>query len=156
MGTSTKYLDRKNELLSSSEEVHGTRKDSRPSEGLDTHFLQRTIPKDKSLVEKPKNFVRGKEERIGPKEGKQPIGISSSLQKQESTSKSDKKGQKAPKRSHKGKKKAKSKWDKPYPQNYRIPKKEKTAMDNVFNISRTLMRFKNKEEERMNQFLPKK
>ncbi|MBW0524894.1 hypothetical protein O181_064609 [Austropuccinia psidii MF-1] len=38
----------------------------------------------------------------------------------------------APKNNQKGKKKAKSKWNKPYPQNYRIPKREKTAMDNVF------------------------
>ncbi|MBW0584550.1 hypothetical protein O181_124265 [Austropuccinia psidii MF-1] len=45
----------------------------------------------------------------------------------------------------KAKEKAKTKWNKPYPQNYRIPKKEKTAMDNVFNMARTLMEFKNKE-----------
>ncbi|MBW0592342.1 hypothetical protein O181_132057 [Austropuccinia psidii MF-1] len=48
-----------------------------------------------------------------------------------------------PKRNQNGnqkeKGKAKSKWNKPYPQNYRIPKKEKTAMDNVFNMSRSLM-----------------
>ncbi|MBW0540506.1 hypothetical protein O181_080221 [Austropuccinia psidii MF-1] len=46
--------------------------------------------------------------------------------------------------------KAKTKWDKPYPQNYRILKKEKTAMDNLFNMARTLKEFKNKEEERLN------
>ncbi|MBW0592189.1 hypothetical protein O181_131904 [Austropuccinia psidii MF-1] len=66
----------------------------------------------------------------------------------------------APKTNQKGKQKAKGKakpkWNKPYPQNYRIPKKEKTAMDNVFNMARTLMEFKNKEEERLNQSFPKK
>ena len=61
----------------------------------------------------------------------------------------------APKTNQKGKQKANPKWNKPYPQNYRIPKKEKTAMDNVFNMERTLMEFKNKEEERLNQSFPK-
>ncbi|MBW0566474.1 hypothetical protein O181_106189 [Austropuccinia psidii MF-1] len=60
-----------------------------------------------------------------------------------------------PKTNQKGKQKAKGKakpkWNKPYPQNYRIPKKEKTAMYNVFNMERTLMEFKKKEEERLNQ-----
>ncbi|MBW0471859.1 hypothetical protein O181_011574 [Austropuccinia psidii MF-1] len=46
----------------------------------------------------------------------------------------------APKRNQKGK--AKSKWNKTYTQNYRIPKREKTAMDNVFNMARTLMELK--------------
>ncbi|MBW0549617.1 hypothetical protein O181_089332 [Austropuccinia psidii MF-1] len=59
VGTSAKYLDRNNELLSSSEEAHGPRKDRRTSEGLDTHVLQGTSPTDKSLVEKPNNVFRG-------------------------------------------------------------------------------------------------
>ncbi|MBW0569277.1 hypothetical protein O181_108992 [Austropuccinia psidii MF-1] len=58
-----------------------------------------------------------------------------------------------PKTNQKGK--AKPKWNKPYLQNYRIPKKEKTAMDNVFNMATTLMEFKNKEEARLNQSFPK-
>ncbi|MBW0581595.1 hypothetical protein O181_121310 [Austropuccinia psidii MF-1] len=66
----------------------------------------------------------------------------------------------SPKRNQKGKQKAKGKakykWNRTYPQNYRISKKEKTAMDNVFHIARTLMELKNKEEERMNQSFPKK
>ncbi|MBW0513934.1 hypothetical protein O181_053649 [Austropuccinia psidii MF-1] len=45
----------------------------------------------------------------------------------------------------KAKGKAKPKWNKPYPQNYRIRKKEKTAMDNAFNMARTLIEFKKKE-----------
>ncbi|MBW0500707.1 hypothetical protein O181_040422 [Austropuccinia psidii MF-1] len=48
VGTYPKYLDRNHELISSSEEVHGARKDRRTSEGLDTHVLQRTSPTDKS------------------------------------------------------------------------------------------------------------
>ncbi|MBW0525171.1 hypothetical protein O181_064886 [Austropuccinia psidii MF-1] len=53
-GTSAKSLDRHNELISSSEGVHGPRKDGGSSEGLDTHVLQRTSPKDKILIEKTK------------------------------------------------------------------------------------------------------
>ncbi|MBW0590178.1 hypothetical protein O181_129893 [Austropuccinia psidii MF-1] len=84
---------------------------------------------------------------------------------QDSTSKNmpqkvPKKDKKDPKRNQKGKKNEKgnqkSKWNRPYPQNYKIPKKEKTAMENVFNMARTLMELKNKEEERMNQYFPKK
>ncbi|MBW0592230.1 hypothetical protein O181_131945 [Austropuccinia psidii MF-1] len=67
-----------------------------------------------------------------------------------------KKGEQIPKSNQKGKKKANPKWNKPYPQNYRIPKKDKIAMDNVLNMARTLMEFKNKEEERMNQSFPRR
>ncbi|MBW0590873.1 hypothetical protein O181_130588 [Austropuccinia psidii MF-1] len=71
-----------------------------------------------------------------------------------------KKTKQSPKTNQKGKNKekgkAKPKWNKPYPQNYRIPKKDKTAMDNVFNMARALMEFKNKEEEGLNQSFPKK
>ncbi|MBW0586765.1 hypothetical protein O181_126480 [Austropuccinia psidii MF-1] len=81
VGTSSNSLDRQNELISSSKEVHGPRKDRGSSEGLDIHVLQRTSPKDKSLVEKPKHVVRGPEEEFGPRKGKQPSGSSPSLQK---------------------------------------------------------------------------
>ncbi|MBW0497377.1 hypothetical protein O181_037092 [Austropuccinia psidii MF-1] len=67
-----------------------------------------------------------------------------------------KKPKKTPKTNQKGKQKAKPKWNKPYPQNYRIPKKEKTAMDNVLNMARSLMEFKKKEEEILNQCFQKK
>ncbi|MBW0572964.1 hypothetical protein O181_112679 [Austropuccinia psidii MF-1] len=83
VGTSTKYLDRKNELISLSEEVHGPRKDRGPSEGFETHVFQRTSPTVKILVERLKHFVRGPEEEVGPRKGQQPCGSSSSLQKQE-------------------------------------------------------------------------
>ncbi|MBW0589066.1 hypothetical protein O181_128781 [Austropuccinia psidii MF-1] len=120
MKTSAKSLDRHNELISSSEEVHGPRKDRGSSEGLDTHFLQRTSPTDKSLVEKTKHVVRGPEE-VGPRKGQQPSGNSPSLHKQKSTLTSAKQGKKAPKNNQMGK--AKPKWNKPYPQNHGIPKK---------------------------------
>ncbi|MBW0565583.1 hypothetical protein O181_105298 [Austropuccinia psidii MF-1] len=92
VGTSAKYLDRQNKLLSSSEEVHGPRKDRRTSEGLDTHVLQGTSPTDESLVEKPKHVVRGPEEEFSQRKGKQPSGSSPSIHKPNSASTSAKKG----------------------------------------------------------------
>ncbi|MBW0554998.1 hypothetical protein O181_094713 [Austropuccinia psidii MF-1] len=50
VGTSPKSLDRHHELIYSSEEIHGARKDRGTSEGLDTHVLQRKSPTDKSMV----------------------------------------------------------------------------------------------------------
>ncbi|MBW0542236.1 hypothetical protein O181_081951 [Austropuccinia psidii MF-1] len=153
VGTSAKSLDRHNELLSSSEEVHGPRKDRRTSEGLGTHVLQGKSPTDKRLVEKPKHVFRGTEKEVSPVEAPQ---ASTSKSPPQQVPNKDKK---APKSNQKGKPKAKgkakSKWNKPYPQNYRIPKKEKTALDNVFNMERDLMEFKNKEEI-LNQSFPKK
>ncbi|MBW0504975.1 hypothetical protein O181_044690 [Austropuccinia psidii MF-1] len=56
-----------------------------------------------------------------------------------------------------GKKKKKKNWRKPYSPTYRIPKIQKDAMNNVFNIARTLMEFEDKEEQRMRQpHFPKK
>ncbi|MBW0577871.1 hypothetical protein O181_117586 [Austropuccinia psidii MF-1] len=74
--TSPKSLDRHHELISSSEEVHGARKDRGTPEGLDTHVLQRTNPTDKILVEKPKHVIRGPEEEVDPRQGKRPSGSS--------------------------------------------------------------------------------
>ncbi|MBW0523110.1 hypothetical protein O181_062825 [Austropuccinia psidii MF-1] len=109
VGTSAKALDRHNELLSSSEEVHGPRKDRRASEGLDTHVLQGTSPTDKILVENPKHVVRGAEEEVGPMKGQQPSGSSPSLHKQKSTTTSAKRGQANPKEQSEGQAKGKEK-----------------------------------------------
>ncbi|MBW0505055.1 hypothetical protein O181_044770 [Austropuccinia psidii MF-1] len=150
---------RHNKLISLGEEVHGPRKDRGPFEGFDTHALQRKSPTDKRLVENPNHFVRGTEEEVGTRKGQQPCGSSSSLYKQVSISKSAKNEKKVPKSNQKGKKEAKgnakTKWNRPYPQNYRIPKKKKAAMENVFNMERSLMEFNNKEKEKMNQSFPK-
>ncbi|MBW0538451.1 hypothetical protein O181_078166 [Austropuccinia psidii MF-1] len=56
-----------------------------------------------------------------------------------------------------GKKKKKKNLRKPYSPSYRILKIQKDALENVFNIARTLMEFKDKEEQRMRQpHFPKK
>ncbi|MBW0589323.1 hypothetical protein O181_129038 [Austropuccinia psidii MF-1] len=65
------------------------------------------------------------------------------------------KKQRGPK-NHQSKGKGKANWQRPYPQGYRIPKLEPSAMDNVFNMARTLMEFTAKEKERMNRTFPKK
>ncbi|MBW0498954.1 hypothetical protein O181_038669 [Austropuccinia psidii MF-1] len=90
VGTSPKSLDRHHELISSSEEVHGIRKDRRTSEGLDTLVLQRKSPTAKIFVKAPKNVIRGPEEEAGQRKGKKPSGSSPSLCKQNSTSRSAK------------------------------------------------------------------
>ncbi|MBW0544106.1 hypothetical protein O181_083821 [Austropuccinia psidii MF-1] len=102
VGASPKSLDRHHELISSGEEVHGAIKDRVISEGLDTHVLQRKSPTDKSLVEKPKHVIRGPEEEVGSREGKQPSGSSPSLHKQKYASTSAKQAQENPKDKPKG------------------------------------------------------
>ncbi|MBW0581996.1 hypothetical protein O181_121711, partial [Austropuccinia psidii MF-1] len=109
VGTSPKSLDRHHELISLSEEAHGSRKYRRTSEGLEIYVLKRTSPTDKSLVEKPKHVIRGPEEEVGPREGKQPSGRSPSLHKQNSTSTSAKKAQANPKDQPEAKAKGKGK-----------------------------------------------
>ncbi|MBW0545361.1 hypothetical protein O181_085076 [Austropuccinia psidii MF-1] len=105
--TSAKPLDKDHELLYSSKEALGPSKERGPSEGLDSHLLQRKSPKDKGLIEKPKNFFRGPEERVGPKERQQLSGSSSNLHNQDSTSKIVKKRKEGPKEKSEGQEKGK-------------------------------------------------
>ncbi|MBW0529592.1 hypothetical protein O181_069307 [Austropuccinia psidii MF-1] len=112
VGTSPKSLDRHHELISSGEEVHWVIEDRGMCEGLDTHVLQRTSPKAKSLVEKPKHIIRGPEEEVGPRAGKQPSGSAPSLQKQKSSSQSFKQSQENPKDQPEGKGKGKAQVEK--------------------------------------------
>ncbi|MBW0569587.1 hypothetical protein O181_109302 [Austropuccinia psidii MF-1] len=93
----------------SCEEVHGARKERRTSEGFKTHVLQRTSTTDKILAEKPEHFIRGPEEEIGPRKGKQPSGSSPSLRKQKYASKSAKQVQTNPKDQPEGQEKGKGK-----------------------------------------------
>ncbi|MBW0588097.1 hypothetical protein O181_127812, partial [Austropuccinia psidii MF-1] len=109
VGTSPKSLDGPHELISSIKEVHGARKDRGTSEGLDTHVFQRTSPTDKSLAEKQKHFIRGPEEEVVLRQGKQPSGSSSSLHKQQSASTSAKQAQTNPKDQSEGQEKGKGK-----------------------------------------------
>ncbi|MBW0591979.1 hypothetical protein O181_131694 [Austropuccinia psidii MF-1] len=135
LGTSPKSLDRHHELISSSEEVHGSRKDRGTSEGLDTHVLQRTSPTDKILVEKPEHVIRRPEEEIVPWKGNQPSGSSPSLHKQTSASTSAKQAQENPKDQPEGQSKGKGKG--------------KSKVEQA--LPAQLLEFQNKEEEILNQ-----
>ncbi|MBW0582923.1 hypothetical protein O181_122638 [Austropuccinia psidii MF-1] len=53
--------------------------------------------------------------------------------------------------SQEGKKNKTNNGRKPYYPSYRIAKIQKDAIGNVFNMARTLMEFKDKEEKRMRQ-----
>ncbi|MBW0579822.1 hypothetical protein O181_119537 [Austropuccinia psidii MF-1] len=97
------------ELIFSSEEAHGARKDRGTSEGLDTHVLQRTSTTDKSLVEKPKHVIRGSEKEVGPRQGQNPSGSSPSIHQQNSMSTSSKEAQENPKDRSEGQSKGKGK-----------------------------------------------
>ncbi|MBW0497562.1 hypothetical protein O181_037277 [Austropuccinia psidii MF-1] len=57
-------------------------------------------------------------------------------------------------KSHQGKVKGKANWHRPYPQGYRIPKLEPSAMVIVFNMASTLMEFTAKEQEMMERTFP--
>ncbi|MBW0509080.1 hypothetical protein O181_048795 [Austropuccinia psidii MF-1] len=57
-------------------------------------------------------------------------------------------------KNHQGKVKRKANWHRPYPQGYRIPKLEPSVMDSLFNMTRTLMQFTSKEQERMKRTFP--
>ncbi|MBW0560704.1 hypothetical protein O181_100419 [Austropuccinia psidii MF-1] len=103
VGTSCKSLDKHHELISSSEEVHGARKDRGTSEGLDTHVLQRTSPTDKILVEKLEHVIRRPEEKIGSRKGKQPSGSSPSSASKHPPQQVPNKPKQTPKTNHKGK-----------------------------------------------------
>ncbi|MBW0577650.1 hypothetical protein O181_117365 [Austropuccinia psidii MF-1] len=84
------------------------KKDRGTYEGLETHVLQRKSPTDKSLIEKPRHVIRGPEEAVGPREGKQPSESSPSLHKQKSASTSAKQAQENPKDQPEGQAKGKA------------------------------------------------
>ncbi|MBW0493959.1 hypothetical protein O181_033674 [Austropuccinia psidii MF-1] len=90
VGTSSKPLDRDNKLLPSRKKGLGPREYREPSEGLNTHVLQRKSSKYKFLIDKQNCFVRGPEEIVGPKEGQQPGGSSSRIHKNSFASTSSK------------------------------------------------------------------
>ncbi|MBW0575952.1 hypothetical protein O181_115667 [Austropuccinia psidii MF-1] len=160
VGTSSKSLDKQNELLSSSEEVHGPRKDRRTSEGLETHVLQGTSPTDKTWLKNQSMLSEDQKKKLSQGKDKRSVESPQASKSKSPPQQVPNKDKPIPKINQKGtqkeKVKAKPKWNKLYPQNYRNPKKENTATDNVFNMARNLMEFKNKEEERLNQSFPKK
>ncbi|MBW0569388.1 hypothetical protein O181_109103 [Austropuccinia psidii MF-1] len=72
-----------------------------------------------------------------------PVASTSSKRAPETSKEKPKGPQKKKKgpKNHQGKVKGKGNWHRPYPQQYRIPKLEPSAVDSVFNMARTLMEF---------------
>ncbi|MBW0549434.1 hypothetical protein O181_089149 [Austropuccinia psidii MF-1] len=67
--------------------------------------------------------------------------VSTSSKPAAKVSKDNPKGPQKKKRgpkNHQGKRKGKDNWHRPYPQGYRIPKLDPSAMDGVFKMARTL------------------
>ncbi|MBW0535669.1 hypothetical protein O181_075384 [Austropuccinia psidii MF-1] len=52
--------------------------------------------------------------------------------------------------------KGKANLHRPYPQGYRIPKLEPSAVESVFNMARIFLEFQAKEQEKMNSTFPHK
>ncbi|MBW0485872.1 hypothetical protein O181_025587 [Austropuccinia psidii MF-1] len=90
------------------------------------------------------------------KEG--PVGSTSSKPAPEMSkdkSKGPQKKKKGPS-NHQSKGNGKANWHRPYPQGYRIPKLEPSAVDSLFNMARTVMELTPKEKEKMNRTFPHK
>ncbi|MBW0541082.1 hypothetical protein O181_080797 [Austropuccinia psidii MF-1] len=122
----------------------------------------------KDKVKKVKNWLKNKSllsieqkkelEMTPALETKVPV-VSTSSKPAPEMSKDKPKGpqkkQRGPK-NHQGKGKGKANWHRPYPQEYRIPKLEPSAVDSVLNMASTLMEFTGKEQERMKRTFPPK
>ncbi|MBW0546612.1 hypothetical protein O181_086327 [Austropuccinia psidii MF-1] len=137
-----------------------SKKDRGSSEGLETHVLQWTSPKDKILVEKPKYFVRGPEEEFGPRKGQQPSGLSSSLDKQEFPSKSAKQEPESPKEQSEGQEKGKGKGkvqvEQALPTELQNSKERKDSHGQCVQYGKNGDGIEKKEEEIMSQSFTKK
>ncbi|MBW0535772.1 hypothetical protein O181_075487 [Austropuccinia psidii MF-1] len=117
---------------------------------------KRQVQQIKAWLKKQIMFSEDQKEKLTQAKGNSPMETAQASTSKHFPQQVPKEGRKTTKSNQKAKGKAKLKWNRSHPQNYRISKKEKTAMDNVFNITRNLMKLKNKEEERMNQSFPKK
>ncbi|MBW0568537.1 hypothetical protein O181_108252 [Austropuccinia psidii MF-1] len=153
-------LNRHHELTSSSEEVHGARKDRGTSEGLDTHVLQMTSQTDKILVEKPKHFIRGPAEEVGPRIRKQPSGSSPSHPKQKSASKSAQKAQEnsedQPQGQANGKGQGKAQVEQALPTELQDSQEREDSLGQCVQYGKNSDGIQKKEEEILSQSFPKK
>ncbi|MBW0578085.1 hypothetical protein O181_117800 [Austropuccinia psidii MF-1] len=129
VGTSAKSLDMHNELISSSEEVHGPRKARLKNQSMLSENQKKKLAKKK--VKSPVEAAKSPQEKIHLNK----------CQIRQANPKEHSEGQ------EKGKRKAKAQVEQAYPQSYIITKKEKKAMENVFNMARTLMELKKRRRK---------
>ncbi|MBW0499728.1 hypothetical protein O181_039443 [Austropuccinia psidii MF-1] len=160
VGTSPKSLDRHHELISSSEKFMGPEKTEDLLKDWTPMSCKGQVQQIKAWLKNQRMLSEDQKKKLAQEKDNSQVEAP-----QASTSKSPpqqvtNKGKKTPKTNQKGKQKAegkeKPKWNKAYQQNYWIPKKEKTAMDNMFNMVRTLIKLRTKEEEILNQLFTKK
>ncbi|MBW0562361.1 hypothetical protein O181_102076 [Austropuccinia psidii MF-1] len=140
VGNMPKPLEGGYELLLAHQEISGSGEDHKALRVIESSFLQRQDQKKE--LEMTPAF-----EKEGPV-----VSISSKLAPEVSKDKpkGPQKKQRGPK-NNPGKGKVKANWQRPYPQGYRMPKLDPSAVESVFNLSRTLMEFTAKEQERMNR-----
>ncbi|MBW0553133.1 hypothetical protein O181_092848 [Austropuccinia psidii MF-1] len=153
VGNIPKPLAGGHELLLTHQELSGS-EDHRTLRRVEPTVLQRQGQKDKELAGESKSFIHRQEEGTGNDSclgERRPSGIyqlqtiSRSFQRQAQRSQEPL-----------GKGKGKANWHRTYPQGYRIPKLEPSAVDSVFNMARILMEFTAKEQETMNRTFPRK
>ncbi|MBW0468706.1 hypothetical protein O181_008421 [Austropuccinia psidii MF-1] len=121
--------------------------------------LQIKGKKDKELVEEPKSFICRPEEGVGNDSSFGERRTSGFNQLQTSSISVQTQAQGAQKKqrglkNNQGKGKCRAIWNRTYPQAYRIPKLEPSAVSSVLNVAITLMEFTAKDQEMMNRTFP--
>ncbi|MBW0492821.1 hypothetical protein O181_032536 [Austropuccinia psidii MF-1] len=103
---------------------------------LETNLIKRESPKDKSLVKN--QGILSEEQKKENNPVKAPQAFISAKQVKESP-------KEKPEGQEKVKGKGKPQMEQPLPSELQNLKERKTSMENVFNMARSLMEFKNKE-----------
>ncbi|MBW0480512.1 hypothetical protein O181_020227 [Austropuccinia psidii MF-1] len=149
VGSSSIPLDRDNKHLSLRKgESLGPEKSEYHLKGWTPISCKGKVKQIQAWLKNQIMLSENQKKQLFPKKEKIPVEAPQASKSKNTPQQAPKKGKKAPKRNTKGK--AKPKWKKSYAQSYRIPKREKTAINNLFNMARALMELKNKEEERIN------
>ncbi|MBW0571726.1 hypothetical protein O181_111441 [Austropuccinia psidii MF-1] len=150
VGNIPKPLAGGHELLLTHQELSGSGEDHRALRRVVSFSCADKVKKIKNWF-KNKSLLsvdQKKELEMTPALEEGPVASTSSKPAPEACKEKPKgpqKNMKGPK-NHQGKVKGKANWHRPYPQGYRIPKLEPSAVDSVFNMARTLMEFTAKEQ----------
>ncbi|MBW0531197.1 hypothetical protein O181_070912, partial [Austropuccinia psidii MF-1] len=148
------------ELLLTHQELSGSGEDHRTLRRVGPFSCKEKFKKIKNWLNDPSLLsIDQKKELEMTQALKEGLVASTSSKPAAEASKEKPKGpqkkKKGPK-SHQGKGKGKENCHRPYPQGYRIPELEPSAMDSVFDMARTSMQFTAKKQERMNRTFPHK
>ncbi|MBW0499323.1 hypothetical protein O181_039038 [Austropuccinia psidii MF-1] len=161
VGNMPKPLSGGHEILLTHKELSGSGEDHRMLGRLAPIFLQRQSQKDEELVEEQNSFIHRPEGGTGNESSfgdRRPGGIyqlqTSSRSVQRQAERTSEEAERSQEPSRQGQRQ--SQLAQTYPQGYRIPKLEPSAVDNVFNMDRTPMEFTAKEQKRMNRTFPQK